>query len=77
EGVKSVIKADWGVATTGISGPTGGTPEKPVGLVYLAVAGPQRIVAKEARLVPRRLPHKAATAQAALNLLRLEIRHYA
>ena len=48
-----------------------------VGLVYLAVAGPQRTVAKEARLVPHRLPHKAATTQAALNLLRLEIRHYA
>ena len=77
EGVRSVFGAHWGVATTGISGPTGGTPEKPVGLVYLAVAGPQRTVAKEARLVPHRLPHKAATTQAALNLLRLEIRHYA
>ncbi len=77
EGVKSVFGAHWGVATTGISGPTGGTPEKPIGLAYLAVAGPQRTVAKEARLVPHRLPHKAATAQAALNLLRLEIMHHA
>jgi len=77
EGVKSVFGAHWGVATTGISGPSGGTPEKPVGLVYLAVAGPQRTVAKEARLVPHRLPHKVATAQAALNLLRLEIMHHA
>ena len=77
EGVRSVFGAHWGVAATGISGPTGGTPEKPVGLVFLAVAGTQRTVAKEARLVPHRLPHKAATAQAALNLLRLEIRHYA
>ncbi|UCH62616.1 MAG: CinA family nicotinamide mononucleotide deamidase-related protein [Fidelibacterota bacterium] len=73
EGVKSVFGADWGVATTGISGPTGGTPEKPVGLAFLAVAGPQRTVARETRLLPYRLPHKAATAQAALNLLRLEI----
>jgi len=74
-GVRSAFSAHWGVATTGISGPTGGTPEKPVGLVYLAVAGSRRTVAKEARLVPHRLPHKAATAQAALNLLRLEIMH--
>jgi nicotinamide-nucleotide amidase len=77
EGARSVFGAHWGVATTGISGPTGGTPEKPVGLVYLAVAGPRRTVAMEARLVPNRLPHKAATAQAALNLLRLEIMHHA
>ena len=77
EGVKSVFGAHWGVATTGISGPTGGTAEKPVGLVYLAVSGPQRTVAKEARLVPHRLSHKAATAQAALNLLRLELMHNA
>ncbi len=76
EGVRSVFNADWGVATTGISGPTGGTSEKPVGLVYLAVAGPQRTITKEARLVPFRLPHKAATAQAALNLLRLEIMNH-
>ena len=77
EGVKSVFGAHWGVATTGISGPTGGTAEKPVGLVYLAVSGPRRTVAKEARLVPHRLSHKAATAQAALNLLRLELVHNA
>ena len=77
EGVRSAFGAHWGVATTGISGPTGGTPEKPVGLVYLVVAGPRRTAAKEARLVPHRLPHKAATAQAALNLLRLEIMHHA
>ncbi|MFB0515256.1 MAG: competence/damage-inducible protein A [Candidatus Neomarinimicrobiota bacterium] len=76
QGVKAAFAAHWGVATTGISGPTGGTPEKPVGLVYLAVAGPERTVAKEARLVPHRLPHKAATAQAALNMLRLEIMHH-
>lgn len=75
EGVRSVFNAHWGIATTGISGPSGGTSEKPVGLVYLAVAGPQRTVAKEANLVPHRLPHKAATAQAALNLLRLEMLH--
>ena len=75
EGVRTVFGAQWGIATTGISGPSGGTSEKPVGLVYLAVAGPQRTVARKANLVPHRLPHKAATAQAALNLLRLEIRH--
>lgn len=37
EGVKKLSGADIGISTTGIAGPTGGTPEKPVGLVYLGV----------------------------------------
>ncbi|MEE9162231.1 MAG: CinA family nicotinamide mononucleotide deamidase-related protein [Candidatus Neomarinimicrobiota bacterium] len=76
EGVRSRFEADWGVATTGIAGPGGGTAEKPVGLVFLAVAGPKRTVALEARLIPERLAHKAASTQAALNLLRLELSDY-
>ena len=37
-GVRLLLNADYGLATTGIAGPTGGTHEKPVGLVYIAVA---------------------------------------
>lgn len=37
EGVKKLSGADIGISTTGIAGPTGGTPEKPVGLVFLGV----------------------------------------
>lgn len=37
EGVKKLSGADLGVSTTGIAGPTGGTPEKPLGLVYVGV----------------------------------------
>lgn len=38
EGIRRVSGADIGVATTGIAGPGGGSPEKPVGLVYTAIA---------------------------------------
>ena len=64
-GAQGALGGTWAVATTGISGPTGGTPKKPVGLAYIAVSGPGGIVSKEMHLAPIRLPHKAATAQAA------------
>lgn len=39
-GVKQALRADWGVSTSGIAGPTGGTEAQPVGTVWMAVSGP-------------------------------------
>lgn len=69
EGVRSVLGTDWGISTTGIAGPTGDTEDKPLGLVYYAVASDGGTVVRRAVFSGDRLDVKRASAEAALALL--------
>jgi nicotinamide-nucleotide amidase len=71
EGALRGSGADLAVAVTGIAGPTGGTPEKPVGLVYFGLAtkdGKMQVVGKNLSQV--RETFKYMAAQIALDLVR-------
>jgi nicotinamide-nucleotide amidase len=70
EGVRERFGADYGLATTGISGPGGGTPEKPLGLVHIALARPEGVHAEHFVFPLDRTRHRLLTAQAALDWVR-------
>jgi len=69
-GARRVIQADLALSVTGIAGPTGGTPEKPVGLVYVALAAADGEWAERHVWDGDRQENKARSAEAALDLLR-------
>jgi nicotinamide-nucleotide amidase len=69
-GVRERLGADFGVSTTGIAGPTGGTPGKPVGLVVVGVAHGEKSQAREFLFPFERERHRAVTAQVALDWVR-------
>lgn len=73
EGVKSTSGTDIGLATTGIMGPTGATPDKPVGLVYIGYCDEKVCTAKKFNFGDDRLLNKQRTAQAALDLVRRQL----
>ncbi|MCB9190587.1 MAG: competence/damage-inducible protein A [Flavobacteriales bacterium] len=73
EGVRKQLKTDFGIATSGIAGPDGGTDEKPVGTVWIAVSGPSKTIAKRFQFGHNRGRNIEISANTALNMLRKEL----
>ncbi len=70
EGVRRGAGTDFGIGLTGIAGPDGGTPEKPVGLTYIGLAWEGGSLAREYRFLSDRAVNKVRASQMALDLLR-------
>ncbi|MGD8605179.1 MAG: CinA family protein [Anaerolineales bacterium] len=68
-GVRSVLAVDVAAAITGVAGPGGGTPEKPVGTVWIAVSHAGGETSKLFHLPGDRMQVKRASAQAAIEML--------
>ena len=70
EGVRRLMQTDLGVGITGIAGPDGGSAEKPVGLVYIAVSSQTRTVVQKNYFHGTRLENKQAAVANALAMIR-------
>jgi len=74
EGIRRISGTDFGLSTTGIAGPDGGSAEKPVGLIYIGLADANNSAVHERHTFANdRLVNKERFAYAALNLLRKKI----
>ncbi len=69
-GVRTLLSSDIGISTTGIAGPTGGTPDKPVGLVYIALATKEYVDYEKRIFHKDREGNKREAADAALEMLK-------
>lgn len=74
EGVRNLLETDIGLSTTGIAGPTGGTPEKPVGLVFMGVSVQGKTSVIKRIFKGDRLMVKKQAALTVLNLVRLKLK---
>ncbi len=76
-GVRHALAADIGLSVSGIAGPSGGTPEKPVGLVWVGLSSPEDDFAECFNWNGDRIQNKEHSAQAALQLLADYLADYA
>ena len=73
-GLKKLLKADWGIAISGIAGPGGGSEEKPIGLVYISIIGPNNKVKNIRKMfnpIRNRIDIQRLSVNECLNSLRL------
>lgn len=70
-GVRTLFNSDFGLASSGIAGPDGGTEEKPVGTVWIACAMNGRVETKKLQLTQDRILNIQLTGVAVLNMLRI------
>jgi len=71
-GVRKAAAADIGIAVTGIASPTGASPEKPIGLVYIAISGPDGENVRKFNFKGSRSGIKEKAAAAALEMIKGE-----
>jgi nicotinamide-nucleotide amidase len=72
-GARRLLKTDYAVAASGIAGPDGGTPEKPVGTLWIAVAGPDFCESRKVTFNGDRQRNIDRFSSEALNTLRLRL----
>jgi PncC family amidohydrolase len=75
-GIRKNAKVDIGLSTTGIAGPTGGSKDKPVGLVYIGLATSKTVTVKKFQFTEDRLTNKEYATDAALSLLLGALTHW-
>ena len=73
-GLQKLLKSDWGIAISGIAGPEGGTKEKPIGLVYISIIGPNNKIQNIKKVfnpIRNRIDIQRLSVNECLNSLRL------
>ncbi len=73
EGVRRIAKTDIGLSVTGIAGPTGGMPDKPIGLVFIGLSDAAGSIVTRHAFPDERLRFKDRASQAALELVRRRV----
>lgn len=70
QSIRKIAKTDFGIGITGIAGPAGGTPQKPVGTVFIAMSSKNKTICKKFHFSGDRISIREKAAISALKLLK-------